>query len=349
MTRQRSHPLRIDDYRARRLARRLLCLVTVWKLLADVLDYHRSLLDDESRCEAFFEAISAVVRPGDVVLDIGTGTGLLALFACQAGASRVYAVEHGAIADVAEQLFVENGYRDRVELLRGRSVDMEVPELVDVVVSETLWNFGLGEGIVRTLADAKKRFLKPGGALIPSSVDLRLAPIEHPSFYANLQAWKRPRFGVDFSSMCNLACNNVYRAVLSPDMLLSDAETLSSVRLGEDAAVIGGSSEFIVRRAGVMHALGGWFDAELASGYRLDNQPPSQAPSWKHAVLPLERPIVVEPGDLIRAEVQCVGDESAWRWSVSHYYSTARPNEFNVAQLSTLRGFPTAMQRLSAP
>lgn len=321
----------------------------MWKLLADVLDYHRSLLDDEARCEAFFEAISAVVRPGDTVLDIGTGTGLLALFACQAGARKVYAIEQGAIGDVAEKLFQANGVSDRIRLYRQRSAQVELPERVDVVVSETLWNFGLGEGIVASLADARRRFLKPGGALIPASIDLKLAPIEHPRFHEQLLSWKKPRFGVDLSSVAALACNNVYRSVIEPHMLLSEPETICDVRLGYDAAVISGSCEFIVRRSGVLHALGGWFDAELAHGFRLDNQPPNPAPSWQHAILPLERPIAVESGDLIRAELQCVGDESAWRWSVSHYYSNARPGDYRVSQLSTLRGFPTAMQRLAAP
>jgi protein arginine N-methyltransferase 1 len=319
----------------------------VWKLFADVLDHHRRIVDDQARSDAFYEAISAVVRPGDVVVDIGTGTGLLAIFAAQAGARRVYALETGAIADVAEQLVAANGFGAQVRIIRGSSLQVDLPEKADVVVSETLGDFGLGEGIVRTMADAKRRFLKPGGALIPGSFDLRLAPIEHPSLHAQLQAWRRPRLGVDFSCISAQACNNVYRSHLTPDMLLSDPETLCHVRLGEDTAVISGSCEFIVRRGGVIHALGGWFHAELASGYRIDNQPPNQT-SWKHAVLPVERPILVEPGDLVRAEVQCIGDESAWRWSVSHYYRNALPTDFRTTRLSTLRGFPTAVQRLSA-
>lgn len=329
------------------LARDLLWFGPVWKLFADVLDHHRRLVDDQARSQAFYEAIGTVVRPGDVVVDIGTGTGLLAIFAAQAGARRVYAIEAGPVADVAEQLIAANGFSDQVQILKGRASQLELPERADVIVSETLGNFGLGEGIVRTMADAKRRFLKPGGALIPGSVDLRLVPIEHPTLHAELQAWRRPRLGIDFSSVSVQACNNIYHSRLTPEMMLSDPETLCHVPLGTDAAVVSGSSEFIVRRGGVIHALGGWFDAELANGYRIDNQPPSQT-SWRQAVLPVERPILVESGDLVRAEVQCAGDESAWRWSVSHYYRNALPVEFRTARLSTLRGFPSALRRLSA-
>lgn len=321
----------------------------MWKLLADVLEYHRSLVTDQARCEAFSEAIRRVVRPGSTVVDIGTGTGLLALFACQAGADRVYAIEQGAIADLAQTLFATNGAKQKVRLFRQRSTEVQLPERVDVVVSETLWNFGLGEGILATLADARRRFLKPHGVQVPGSVELRLAPIEAHQFHNNLVSWKSTSLGVDLSSVATLACNNVYRSVVEPEMLLSDPETLCELPLGFDAAVVSGTCDFVVRRAGLLHALGGWFAADLAPGVRLDNTPPRSASSWQHAILPLEAPVEVARGDLLRAEVQCLGDESAWSWKVGHFPAAHRSQRACAAQLCTLRGFPTARQRRAAP
>ncbi len=320
----------------------------VWKLLADVLDYHRSLIADTARCEAFYSAIQAVVKPGDVVVDIGAGAGLLSLFACHAGASRVYAIEQGAIGDVAERLFEVNGYSDRIQLMRGRSTNIDLPERVDVAVSETLWNFGLGEGIMIALADARARFLKPNGRLIPENLALRLAPVEDPEFDSRFDVWTLETFGVDLSPVAQLARNNVYRTVLERDALLAAPETLCELTLGEAPDLVHGVAEFVVKRRGVVHGLGGWFDARLCGGLAINNQPPNPAPSWKHAFFPLERPIAVHSGDLLRAEIQCVGDESAWRWAVRHVpvRFESRPTE---SHHSTLRGFPTALARACAP
>src|SRR5690349_22020599 len=83
----------------------------------NILSQHRTLLDDRVRTDAFASAIARVVRPGDVVLDLGSGTGVLAILACRAGARRVFAVEQGHIADVAAMLVKDNGCADRVEVL----------------------------------------------------------------------------------------------------------------------------------------------------------------------------------------------------------------------------------------
>ena len=81
------------------------------------LGFHRMLIADRVRSDAYQRAIRALVREGDVVLDIGTGSGLLAMFACQAGASRVYAVERTSIASVARELARANGFADRIEVI----------------------------------------------------------------------------------------------------------------------------------------------------------------------------------------------------------------------------------------
>ena len=75
------------------------------------IEVHRTMICDRVRTDAFRRAIDAVVRPGDVVLDVGAGTGLLSLFAARAGASRVYAVEQTTVAVLAQELAAANGSR----------------------------------------------------------------------------------------------------------------------------------------------------------------------------------------------------------------------------------------------
>ena len=111
-------------------------------------EVHRTMIRDRVRTEAFQRAIEAVVRPGDVVLDVGAGSGVLSMFAARAGAARVYAVEETSAAVLAHQLIAANGFDDIVQVIQGDLLDIEPAERVDVVVSEWLGGFGIGEGML---------------------------------------------------------------------------------------------------------------------------------------------------------------------------------------------------------
>lgn len=323
----------------------------MWKLLSDVLDYHRSLVSDATRSRALGEAVARVVRPGDVVCDIGTGSGILALFACRAGAAHVYAIEAGVIADVAELVFRENGVGDRVTLIRQRSLDATLPQRAHVLLTETLWNFGLGEGILRTVLDARARLLAPGARIVPQSFRLVVAPIEADSIYGRVDAWEREAYGIDFSCVRKLAAHNVYRETVTPEMLLAAPESIADVDLiHADDRPIAGFADFIATKAGTMHAIAGWFDATLCPGSTLSNAPPNAAGSWKHAIFPLERPIAVLPGHLLRVRIECTADESLWQWSVEHRFPDAAAQwQSHRTYHTTLAGFPSAAARLAPP
>ena len=128
------------------------------------------MICDRVRTEAFERAIRAVVRPGDVVLDVGAGSGILSLFAARAGAARVYAVERTTVAVLAQDLAEANGFGEVIEVIHGDLMDIELPEKVDVIVSEWLGGFGIDEGMLTPVIVARDRWLKPGGVMIPASV-----------------------------------------------------------------------------------------------------------------------------------------------------------------------------------
>ncbi len=134
------------------------------------IEVHRTMICDRVRTESFRRAINSVVRPGDIVLDVGAGSGILSMFAARAGAARVYAVERTSIAVLAEQLAAANEVAETVNVIHGDITDIELPEQVDVIVSEWLGGFGIDEGMLAPVIAARDRWLKPGGVMIPRSV-----------------------------------------------------------------------------------------------------------------------------------------------------------------------------------
>ena len=128
---------------------------------------HGEMLADAARVEAYAAAIGRSVRPGDAVLEIGTGTGLFAMLACKAGARRVYAIEADDIIEVARANAAANGLADRIEFIHGLSTAVELPERVAVVVSDLRGVLPLYESHIASIVDARTRFLAPGGGLIP--------------------------------------------------------------------------------------------------------------------------------------------------------------------------------------
>src|SRR4249919_1094887 len=104
-------------------------------------EVHRTMICDRVRTEAFRRAIDSVVRPGDIVLDVGAGSGILSVFAARAGAARVYAVEQTSIAVLAQELATANEVEQIVHVIHDDVLNVEPPERVDVVVSEWLGGF----------------------------------------------------------------------------------------------------------------------------------------------------------------------------------------------------------------
>ncbi len=150
----------------------------IYQHSAELLAIHDALLRDETRNRAFAAALERHVTPESVVLDIGSGTGLWAILAAKLGARRVVAVEReGLMCGAIKALCRANGVADRVEVIHGEAMRVELPREFDIVVSETVGHLIFDEQIVSLMIDARERLLKPGGAMIPEQVALVAAPL----------------------------------------------------------------------------------------------------------------------------------------------------------------------------
>ena len=287
----------------------------MWEV-RDALEYHRGMVCDEPRTSAYARAIAETVRPGDVVVDIGTGTGLLAMMAARAGARTVYAIESARVAELARRVVAANGFEDTIVVVEAVSDDVTLPELGDVLVSEILWNAGLGEGIVASFADARGRLLKPDARIVPGRVEMWTAPVDSPGAYASVEAWGADVAGFDYTVVRDVAADATFTYWFSAEELLAGGSAVGAVDLtGPLDYTFAGEATFAAARDGVVHGLGAWFASDLSPGVRLDNEPPAQG-SWMHAYLPVKNPVPVAAGDPIRARIEVLTVDELWRWSV---------------------------------
>ena len=92
--------------------------------------------------------------PGAVVVDLGSGTGILGLLACQAGAKRVYSIEETGLIELARDIGRTNGLADRIRFIKGLSTRVDLPEPADVILADQIGHFGFEAGLFDYFSDA---------------------------------------------------------------------------------------------------------------------------------------------------------------------------------------------------
>ena len=281
---------------------------------------HEPMLLDKIRCDAYREAIQRTVKPGDVVVDLGAGTGLLSFFALQAGARHVYAIEMTGIANAAAELIEANGFRDRITLICKSSWKAHLPERCDVLVTETLSTFCFDtENTIEFVADARKRFLKPGGRIVPESADTFLLPISSEAFGIGRLP---PRFyDLDYRPLIKRLCAEYrhLRASGKPFAALSEPALCYHVDFRKDMQNPGKTfAPFRVIADGRLDGFLGWFEARLCEGVTLSNSPYLPLTSWWQLYLPVAEQPHYRAGQtmLLYLDPSITDGEAEWKYSV---------------------------------
>jgi protein arginine N-methyltransferase 1 len=296
------------------------------------IEFHRRMLADRVRHDAFRAALKQAIRPGSsTVADIGAGTGVLAFFARELGAREVWLYEPGAALQLAEVVAARNGI-DGLHFVPARSLDVSDPPQVDIVVAEVLGNFAYEEDVLETLRDAR-RFLAPGGTLIPASIVQYVAPVTSDRFERDLRSWRNVGFGLDWSDAEHVTRNNMYVFAIEPKDLLAGAAVswdALDFRGPLDSRRAGGVSW---RPAETCEIFGFalWWECALAPGVVLSTSPHTPRTHWDQIYLPLFEPLAVQDGDEIalQLESETGGDEGGIevRWTVAQLRNSERVTE----------------------
>jgi SAM-dependent methyltransferase len=287
------------------------------------IEFHRRMLADRVRHDAFRAALERAIRPGvSTVADIGAGTGVLAFFARELGAREVWLYEPGAALELAAAVAARNGI-EHLHFVPERSLDVDDPPRVDVVVAEVLGNFAYEENVLETLSDAH-RFLAPGGMLIPRAIEQWAAPVTTERFEHDLKSWRNIGFGLDWSDAERLTRNNMYVFAIEPRDLL-DVTPAAWDTLAFTGAIDsrrGGTVAWTLPAAAGVQGFALWWDCTLAPGVVLSTSPFGPRTHWDQIYLPVLAPLEAAAGDAIELTItsETGGDASGIdvRWQVVH-------------------------------
>lgn len=269
-----------------------------------VPSWHIPMMNEPKRNEAYRKAIRALVKPSDHVLDLGTGAGLLSLLAAEAGARQVTGCEMvEVVAQEARAIVARSSYAGKINIVARKSTDLcigpDMPEQADILVSEILANDFVGEGVIPSLIDARKRLLKPGARMVPSKGAIMgvLAGGTHIEYLLGLQ----DVCGFDMASFARLRpwrqsiAQRIDYTAFSADIALLEYDFLNL----DDSAPVDITIPVAATRGGRCYGVLQWIAIELAPGVTYDNHPRTTESVWNPIFFAFPQPLDVERGDAV--------------------------------------------------
>lgn len=280
-----------------------------------IFNWHFTMLADTSRNDAFDAALKASITPDSIVLDIGTGSGLLSMMAARAGAKEVIACEMVPdLAQIATQIVADNKLSETVSIYNEKSTALEVgkqlPEKADILVSEILDIGLIGEGVLTTFRHAIKNLIKPNATIIPQAAKVYAVLIECEEL-AKVNPVKQIS-GFDLSSFESIRGSEEYQGVKLNQLNHRQlSEVFEATHFDFRQPPITYSLlepnvtplEVAITQPGTLHGIAFWFDLHLTDDISLSSGPQGEMVHWGQAMYFFEDHQKVEAGNTIDLEL----------------------------------------------
>jgi type I protein arginine methyltransferase len=293
------------------------------RLFSDLFE-HDEMLADRVRTDAYWVAIEKHVGEGDVVIDLGTGTGVLAFFAAKQGAT-VHAVEHGPIIDAARAVARANG-EDRITFHNLNSHRLQLSETADAVVHEQIGNALFDERVIENVEDLRSRLLKPGGRIYPGFLDLYIEPVQLREDMRMPFVWQQSLYGVDFRAIegfADMSHSYLYKQLrpfpfghllCEPKPVLSiDLHTATAADLPKQI-----SYQRPVVAPGAFDGYCVYFNARFDDELSLTSSPESAMTSWRTPFLRVQsRPVELDEEIGLELAAEDLAAPSSWQWEIA--------------------------------
>lgn len=299
--------------------------------MSEVLGEHIVYLTLPGRNALYREAIGRVMQPGDTVADLGCGLGVLGLLCLEAGAAHCWGIDSSEAIHLARDTMQRAGMVDRYTCIADSTYTAQLSERVDLIICDHVGYAGFDYGIVRLMRDARQRFLKPGGQMIPRAIHLKVAAVSSDACLAKAAAWGSDAVPEAYHWLEELSRNVRYSHSYTPDELISAATPLGSIAFADDEPDLFRFEASLEMTAdGRFDGFAGWFDCELAEGVQMTNSPlDPNSIRRAQAFFPARQSFAVSAGETVRVGVRFLSDNSMIAWTI------VPPGGANVQRLST--------------
>jgi SAM-dependent methyltransferase len=281
---------------------------------------HGAMIADELRIDAYQRAMKQAITPQSCVVDIGTGSGILALMAAKLGARRVYAIELDDVIGLARRLVRDNGLGDRITLIQADAREVTLEEPADVIVSDIGGHLPWHGCHLSTINHARSQLLAAGGVMVPA-IDRIFAAVVSSDNMAWRSLWQYAPHGLDVSAAAEAAAAEIRAHRFEPDDLLSDPVPVATLdyRAALETDLEQQISLDIIRQ-GAACGVALWFDRDLSDAICIENSPGAMALQdaariYRQLLFPWPKYVDVIKGDSVRLSLQARFSGANYEWS----------------------------------
>lgn len=273
---------------------------------------HYDMINDKFRTLTYCQAIekNASQFKDKIVLDVGSGTGILSLFAARSGAKKVYAVECNSIGKLSEEIIRDNHYENIITVIHGRLEEVEIPEKVDIIISEWMGYSLYYELMLPSVLLARDKYLNPNGAILPSRAVLYLSAIQDVEYrYVYIDFWDSV-YNFDFSKMKKKCLTEPSIDSIEKWQIISNYQIISEIDIhtcSQNPCFFKSPFDLTVNSKEPFTAFSLWFDVffeDFKEHFVLSTSPYKKQTHWKQTQLYLDEIIKVNVGDHIIGTIE---------------------------------------------
>lgn len=286
-------------------------------ITSEVVPWHFPMMNDTVRNDAYEKALKSALTKGGSVLDIGSGSGLLAMMAARHGATKVTTCEEvSMVAEKAKIIIQRNGFADQIQAINKLSnklvVGVDIAERADILVTEIFDNGLLGERAFAAIEHARQHLLKPDAQLIPSGARVYAICLESEEIYKNHRVGTISNFDLSpFNQFTNYSYDSYHLAKMDYKGLTATTPIFdfNFYKIpGKESIEI----EFEIIESGICHGMAFWYELQLDEDTIISTAPHlPQLSCWKQAVQLFAKPQVLTKGQIFKLTANH-DDEALW-------------------------------------
>jgi len=303
--------------------------------------------------DPYVAALRNAVDHGSIVMDIGTGTGVFALLACQFGARHVYAIEPNDAIQVGRELAESNGFTDKITFIQALSTKITLPEKASIIISDIRGRLPLSAHHFPTIIDARQRHLASGGTLIPLQDIIQVVLVEAPELYQRYaEPWNDNKLGLDMRPATRRVKNTLWIERVgkeNDERNVGEPKTWATIDYHElESPNVSGEVNWQFEQNATVHGMRVWFDTVLAEGIGFSNAPDQGELIYSSVFFPFMEPVSLNAGDIVSIVIQAnlVGDDYVWRWHTRVYAKNNFDDVIVEYKQSSFDGMPLSFPQL---